>query len=95
MPPKNNTRSWGYEYFLEHPSASLIPKIPSAFADDKMMRKKIFCKMCFAACVQDEMKSDDEAVQAGTRSTVRDQQTIEEACTLFYFIDKYYMYWFS
>ena len=92
MPPKNNACSWGHDYFLKHPSASFTPKVPAAFADDKLMRKKVFCKLCFAASVRDEIKNDNEAIQAGTRSVAREQQTIEEACAFSILFKKVYMY---
>lgn len=80
MPPKNNNRAWGHDFFLEHPSASLIPKVPDAYADDKLTRKKVICKLCFQSHVAEEFRRDEADVQAGTRSIVRDQRTIEESC---------------
>lgn len=76
MPPQ----VWGHEYFFEHPSAKINPKVPEAWCATKLDRKKAFCIRCYEAYFQAELVSDDAAVRAQLRTAIRDKDTIDAAC---------------
>ncbi|KAF8173672.1 hypothetical protein BJ912DRAFT_1065042 [Pholiota molesta] len=75
MPPP----VWGHNFFMEHPSAKILPKVRDAYTSDKMDRKKGFCIRCYQAFFQAELASDDAAMRAQMRASVRDKGMIDAA----------------
>ncbi|KAF8164061.1 ribonuclease H-like domain-containing protein [Pholiota molesta] len=73
MPPQ----IWGHEFFFEHPSAKLLPKVREAWTSDKLDRKKAFCFRCYDAYYREEVRRDQEEVHNQTRAAARDKETID------------------
>ena len=72
MAPTSRARGWWRALFVDHPG--IASKSPDGFAGDK---HKVWCRKCFDARVSSEILRDRAEVTAGLRTSVRDQQTIE------------------
>lgn len=70
-------RGWWRALFIDHPGvASRAPESFAGAGDEH----KVWCRKCFDARVSSEILNDEAGVTAGMRTSVRDQQTIENTC---------------
>jgi len=74
---------WGHEFFQDHPSAKVHPKVREAYSNDKMDRKKIFCSLCWISEFSSEVKKDEEEMAAGLRTESRSNDSIIAFCSYF------------
>ena len=73
MAPSRN-RGWWRTYFHDHPGY-LTKTLESK---DSSGKAKVYCMLCFEACIVHENAFDENMVIAGTRDAARSRQAVED-----------------